>query len=189
MADLTEHLEQHLGLVQDGATDPELPRINVVWFGLNRPYPGMRTLSTLGLSHHHLTGSGANHQELLLHVREQTAPPNAPAILFQVAGELIERGHGLRRGEVIGPRGRLFDQGECTALYATGPAYVSEDFGELNTGSRTIILVWLVPITTAEAEFVASHGWPAFEDLLAAGDPDLSDVSRPPLAGIHPPTA
>jgi hypothetical protein len=61
--------------------------------------------------------------QLVLHLCDETAqqvgqdpdrfaPPNAPSILFQVAGELLERGCGLQPGEVIGPRGRLFDQGE-----------------------------------------------------------------------------
>ncbi len=75
------------------------------------------------------------------------------------------------------------------ALYAAVPVYVSQDFGELDTGTRTITLIRLVPITTTEAEFVASHGWTAFEDMLATEDPDLSDVNRPPLTGTHTPTA
>ena len=147
----------------------------------------MTTLATLGLSHHHLTqraGTGL-HRELLLHLPTDNSPPNATGVLFQVATELIDREYGLHRGEVIGPRGRLFDRGECTALYAAAPVYLPDSFSTLSTKGTTVVLTWLIPITTPEAEYVDSHGWNAFESLLVDENPDLTDPERRPLAGIH----
>jgi hypothetical protein len=95
---------------------------------------------------------------------------------------MVERGWGLRRGEVIGPRGKLFEHGTTTALYAAAPVYLPDDFAECAEGNRTIVLVWLVPITDDEAEYVRTHGWNSFEDALVAEDPDLTVVDRPPIS-------
>ena len=41
-----------------------------------------------------------------------------------------------------------------------------------------IVLVWLVPITAAEAHYVNDRTWEAFEDLLEEVNPDLRDLGR-----------
>jgi hypothetical protein len=89
-------------------------------FGADAPFAGVTTWATLGLSNHHLTqpGGGGLHQELVMHLPYARQPANAAGVLFQVAAELIERGRGLARGEVVGPRGQLFTQSEMTALVA-----------------------------------------------------------------------
>jgi hypothetical protein len=116
-----------------------------------------------------------------MHFRAQDQPPNAAGLLFQVAGELIDRGTGLQLGEVIGPRGRLFTHGDMTALLALGPTYLPDAFAVCRDSARNIVLVWLLPITTDEADFVFAHGWRAFENALVAADPDLTDIDRPSL--------
>jgi hypothetical protein len=144
------------------------------------PVPGFTTITTLGLSGHHLaqpSGKGV-HQELLMHLPIADQPRNAAGLLFQVAAELITRDRGLLRGEVIGPRGPLFGSGPMTALYATAPGYLPPGFDTCDTGTATVVMTCLVPITDAEAGYVRTHGWPAFEKALAAEDPDLADLSR-----------
>ncbi|MEU4249540.1 suppressor of fused domain protein [Amycolatopsis sp. NPDC026612] len=42
-------------------------------------------------------------------------------------------------------------------------------------------MVWLVPVSRAEAAYVGSHGWRAFEDELVRHDPDLLDPGRAEL--------
>jgi Suppressor of fused protein (SUFU) len=183
VADLIAHLECYLGEMlggtQGSGSTPD--RIQVATFGPNSPFAGATTLVTLGLSAHHLvqpSGKGV-HQELLMHFRTGNRPGNAVGLLFQVAAELITRGTGLLRGEVLGPRGQLFSRGDTTALYAAAPVFLPDDFAICREPNRTIVLVWLMPITTLEADFVRERGWPAFEDLLVAADPDLTDMSRP----------
>lgn len=122
-----------------------------------------------------------------MHLPANDQPSNAAGLLFQVASELIASGRGLLRGQVIGPRGPLFDSSPTTALYAAPPVYLPDGFAECDTGTTTIVMTWLVPITDAEARYVRDRGWSAFEDVLVAEDPDLVDLSRSPVnAAISP---
>ena len=164
----------------DGSTPAGL---QVAWFGANRPFAGVTTIATLGLSRHHLAPLNGKslHQELLMHLPMADQPRNAAGLLFQVAADLIARGRGLLRGEVVGPRGPLFGSGPMTALYAAAPGYLPAGFDTCDTGTGTVVMTLLVPITDAEADYVHARGWSAFEEALAAEGPDLADLSRNPV--------
>lgn len=178
MTELVSHLESFLGRMSGGSQGDSStpPGVQVAWFGPDSPAPGVTTLVTLGLSHHHL---GGLHQELLMHLRTDTLPGNAAGVLFQVAGELLARGHGLRRGEVLGPRGRLFPAGDMTALIAERPVCLPDEFAVCQTSAAKVVLTWLVPITTEEAQLAAAQGWPALQEAFIVHDPDLADITRP----------
>ncbi|PZG01799.1 suppressor of fused domain protein [Micromonospora deserti] len=182
MADLVEHLERFLGPIEGGTHgDDSTPAgVQVISFGADAPFTGITTWATLGLSNHHLgqQSRGGLHQELVMHLPNARQPVNTAGVLFQVAGELIERGRGLARGEVIGPRGRLFPKAEMTALVATTPVYLPDSFAVCDTPAAPVVLTWLVPLTEAEAQFAQVHGWPALEDIFVAQDPDLTDLGR-----------
>lgn len=65
------------------------------------------------------------------------------------------------------------------ALYASNPVYLPEAFAACQHEKLgTILFIWLIPITEHEAHFVKREGWGAFETLLEARDPDLSDFFR-----------
>jgi Suppressor of fused protein (SUFU) len=186
VADLVDHLESYLGEILYGSRgdDTTPPGVQVVWFGPDAPWPGVTTIATLGLSKHHLreVGSRGLHQELLMHLPTGDQPVNAAGVLFQIAAELIDRGQGILRGEVIGPRGRLFDRTDMTAVYAAIPVYLPDGFAVCETPAAAVVFTWLVPITTAEAAYIRSHGWPAFEEALLTENPDLSDPARPSIS-------
>jgi hypothetical protein len=59
--------------------------------------------------------------------------------------------------------------------------YLPPEFAVCDTGTTTVLMTWLVPITDTEASYVSTRGWPAFEDALLAEDPDLTDLSRRPV--------
>ena len=67
------------------------------------------------------------------------------------------------------------------ALYAAIPLYFSDEFASFREGDREVVMVWLVPVSRTEAEFVRTHGWGRFEDELTRTNPDLLDVHREPL--------
>ncbi|GAA2212911.1 hypothetical protein GCM10009850_083730 [Nonomuraea monospora] len=186
MAHLVEHMERFLGPIDSGSRgDDSTPAgVQVIRFGPDAPFTGVTTWATLGLSDHHLgqTSGRGLHQELVMHVRHDRQPANLAGVLFQVAGELVQRGRGLARGEVIGPRGRLFPQGEMAALVAAPPVYLPDSFAVCDTPATPIVVTWLVPLTEAEARFVHAHGWGVLEDIFVAQDPDLTDIER---AGVQ----
>jgi Suppressor of fused protein (SUFU) len=189
MTELIAHLESYLGAISGGTGgDESTPAgLQVVWFGANRPYTGVTTIATLGLSRHHLAQSASRgvHQELLMHLPMAGQPRKAAALLLQVAAELIAQGRGLLRGEVIGPRGPLFGSGQMTALYAAAPGYLAPGFDTCDIGTVTVVMTWLVPITDTEAGYVRTRGWPTFEETLIAEDPDLVDLSRSPVTAAR----
>ena len=110
--------------------------------------------------------------------RGTLAPDNLAAVLFQVAGDLIRRGYGAARGELFGPRGRLFAGTEMTALLAIPPVYLPDAFAVCETSFGPVVVTWMVPLTQAEADFVLAHGWAALESVFVEQYPDLTDLGR-----------
>ncbi|MEV0902417.1 suppressor of fused domain protein [Actinoplanes sp. NPDC049802] len=47
---------------------------------------------------------------------------------------------------------------------------------------QDVAIVWLVPVTSGEAKFIADYGRQRFEQLLSEQDPDLMDGDRPSIA-------
>jgi hypothetical protein len=50
------------------------------------------------------------------------------------------------------------------AFYAAIPVYFPDGFANYREEDRDVVMVWLVPISGTEAEFVHEHGWNRFED-------------------------
>lgn len=183
---LVDHLESYLGTIRCGWN--ELPdggtaQFHVVEYEGLPSIKGCVAYSTLGLSNLPLAPSAKSgqliRQELLLLARKSFGRENIPALVQQVAQEAIERNRAYLRGDVIGPRGAMFENTLLEAFYVASPVYLPEDFATctLPTGDVAVI-AWLVPITHAEAEYVHNVGWSRFEDILLAVDPDLLDFRR-----------
>ena len=104
----------------------------------------------------------------------------------QLVQEVIHEGRAPLRGEVIGPKGALDPDTDLEAFYFGIPVYQPDGFATCEDPEGPIVISWLVPLFPAEAAFVATHGWPALEDLLIHHDPDVTDWRRPPLP-VHSP--
>ena len=62
--------------------------------------------------------------------------------------------------------------------YVFGPGFeVYEPPGE----ERRIVVLWLVPITSAEARFVRQHGVQKFEELMQRSEVNVVDPGRAPI--------
>jgi hypothetical protein len=175
-------LESFLGPIESGVRgDESTPAgVQVVRFRADSPFTGVTTWATLGLSNHHLSQSSGRglHQELLMHLTNARQPTDPAGVLFQLAGELIQRGRGLGRGEVIGPRGKLFADTEMTALVAASPGYLPDSFAICETPATPVVMTLLVPLTEQEARFAVERGWRALEAIFVEQDPDLTDPRR-----------
>ena len=67
------------------------------------------------------------------------------------------------------------------ALYVAHPTYFPDEFGECSSGGHAMRILWLVPISRPEAQYVRDRGWSAFEDQLVERQPDLTDLLRPTM--------
>ncbi|RZU16410.1 suppressor of fused protein SUFU [Kribbella rubisoli] len=183
MTSMIKHFERQLGPIQDGwSGDPdsnEMP-FQIVRFAQGS---GDRTVAfaTLGLGRYPLisaaTGRTIRH-ELLLLVSEELVNEPFPSLLQEIGEEAIRDDRALLRGDLLGPRGPLISESHLEALYVTMPVYFPDDFATCDSPDGPIVIAWLVPVSLAEARYIDSAGWEAFEDRLIEQDPNLMDFSR-----------
>ncbi len=193
MATLIAHLERHLGPIQHGWS--ETPDGGSTPFQVAEcrggPLQGISAFVTLGLCRyalpsglceHGLRSPGAGESirhELIITAQTRFGARNIPALLQQVGMEAISRGSAYLRGEVLGPRGCLFEGKPFEALYVALPVFLEDQFTCFETeDGHDAVIAWLVPVTRAEARYVDEQGWEQFERLLLEHDPDLFDFDR-----------
>ncbi|EPD53269.1 hypothetical protein HMPREF1210_01000 [Paenisporosarcina sp. HGH0030] len=184
MKTFIEFLEDNLGEILygfgDDAESAELP-FQIVKFSKG-PFQKTTTYSTLGLSNH-ILASPENEmeirQELIMVSYSEFGDEGIPGILHQVGMSILKDHSALLRGDVIGPYGSLFDDSNLEALYSSIPVYFHDSFHsyDIDTNS-SILMTWLIPITSQEAGFISKQGWDSFEDILEEKDPDLVDFYR-----------
>lgn len=140
------------------------------------------TYFTIGLSNFDLVSVNSGRklrQELLLRVRKGREGNWIPAILEQVAGDLIKAGQAVLRGDCTGSRGPFFKNSPMEALYFSMPIFLAENCMQITHGlGPDIALVWAIPITRQEALFCESDGWQAFEEYLEGIFEDLFEFRR-----------
>lgn len=100
-------------------------------------------------------------------------------MLHDVAADLVARGEALLRGSACA--GPFKMPAAMSDLYCAIPVFFPDEFQAWRGSDPPTVFVWLVPITTAERQFVEAKGWEAFEQLLEVQDPDLLDLDRPAL--------
>ncbi|MDG4771996.1 suppressor of fused domain protein [Solwaraspora sp. WMMD792] len=185
---IVDHLETRLGPLRSGWTrDPsgvELP-FQVAEFGGGGQLVGSTSYATIGVSRHSLpspAGQQGISLELVMTTHSALAPSRFPQALQLVAGELLARHVPILRGQTFALPWSVAEGSKMAVLYAAAPGYFDEGFDsvELEDGCG-VAIVWMVPISVAEAEFVSSEGWDAFERLLVSADPDLLDPGRPSI--------
>lgn len=184
MSDLPAHLEQHLGPITGGwsnSTEGDPLGVTLARFA-GAPVAGASTYCTLGMSSVPLELDDRRvRHELLAACWDRCFVSGLGGLLAGLSLQVTDRGVALRRGEVLRFGGPLFEGTQASALYAAEPAYFPPGLGVWRGSDPPTVIVWLVPIYDAEAEFVAEHGWDAFENLLQEGDPDLLDLQRAPV--------
>ena len=187
MPSLIEHYEKYFGVIQHGwsksADAIDMP-FQVVECQ-EGTFKGVSCFATLGMSNYELGASvsgKAIRQELFLAAPTSLGARNIPAVLQQIGNETINRGLAYLRGDVIGPRGCLFEGAAFQAIYVTMPVYFPEALKTFQGEEGCeIVIAWLVPITQSEAFYIRNHGWEKFESLLEREDPNLFDFDRSSL--------
>lgn len=180
---LVAHFEQFLGPVASGwMKDPDgehLP-FQVVRYARG-PDIGSVAYSTLGFSRRPLSSADGTllRQEFVVLATKSLPVEYVLGMVRDVAAAAAANCRAPRQGDVFGPVPPPVPQSSMVAAYAAMPVYFDDAFAtHVSPSGERVEVVWLVPITTPEAEYVRSHGWEAFEHLLVDQDPDLVDVYR-----------
>jgi hypothetical protein len=174
---LVQHLESHLGLINEGWGDTS--EIKVVAFR-DQPHQGVVTYLTLGLSDYLLpmTHGRKVRQELLVSVYSRYNSKDVAAFLVSFSEYIVSQNRALLRGDVVGPSQPLVPNVSANAVYASIPVFFEDDFRTFDGSSPPTVFVWLIPLPSSDAEFVKQSGWDAFEDRLEASEVDFWDLDR-----------
>lgn len=179
---IVEHLETYLGSITKGWAPGLTVGIQVALFQ-NTPSSGLATLTSLGLNEHvlQLPKERIVRQEVLLVVDIQSPLERLSALVLRIAEMVLESHKALLRGQVLPLEEPVISGGLLTHLYVCIPYFFGEEAQTMLSSVPPTVLAWLVPITQAEASFIAKNGWNAFEDHLeATGEQlDLFDLKRP----------
>ena len=166
------HIERHFGPIQHGwseSPDGEKMPFQIVACKCGT-IEGATAFLTLGLCRHDLpskVSAKVIRHELVMTIQSQD-DQGVPSILQQMGLEALNRGYAYLRGEVVGPRGTLFEGSTLTAVYVTRPPFFPDESAVyLDEGGRNRIIVGLLPITSNEAAVVRERGWKEFEASIA----------------------
>lgn len=182
---IVEHLSRFLGPVAghqrfrwqdiDGRGQIDVLRFD------GQPHAGALTLVSVGLADHQLQASGGRpspRRELL--VSAWAHWPDLPRFVASATRLVLDAQAPIPYGSVLGPAGPLVAGATVEAALCWQPVYFPDELARID-GDPAVELVWLVPLTTAEAAFVSVQGAGRFEELLLDQMPDALDLTRPEL--------
>lgn len=186
LSPLIEHLERHLGTMDHAwGESGEKDGIRVARFP-GRPYDGVTTYATLGVSKNPLPMSGDRtvRQELVFFGNDEYPGEQIASFLVTFGEYVCGKAQALLRGDVVGPGPSLIPDARCQAnsVYAAIPVLYDDGFATLNATDPATVFVWLVPLRPEEAEFVRREGWESFEDRLERAEVDFGDLQRSSVA-------
>jgi hypothetical protein len=183
MSNYIEHLEYYLGKVNQtfepiGLVDKR--PFQVLSFR-GTPVPEATTIATAGLSGHILEQPRGPkiRQEFVACTYHKNANEEFAGIIDHVGRQILLEHKALLRGEVLGPAGPIVPGSTLEALLCASPWYWEDDgFSRYSGLTPAVLIVWLVPISCDEANFIQNNGIDVFEDLIAKREPDLFDLGR-----------
>lgn len=149
----------------------------------DQPVEGAVTLVTVGLSDTALKGPEGEilRQELLLCAWNGAKSESLYTGLFSAAQVYLDLGASANPGSILELEKPLGGPAGPREVFLYEPTYHPEELATVPPSQaepEPIEIVWLIPVTPAEAALVDAEGPDAFESYLAANDPDLLDLGR-----------
>jgi hypothetical protein len=180
---IIEHAEKFLGKISQGwKENTSSDGLQVVCFK-DAPFESVDTFMTAGLSHHELTISDEKkgRQELVLPISAKDLSEMVVSLLLFVCELILKNHDAVLRGQVIRLSMDVTERLGFDALYCTIPVFMNDEFATFGESQPLIVIVWMIPIYKNEADYIDTHGWSKFEDLLEKKTPDLFSLGREPI--------
>lgn len=181
---LVEHLEQYVGRIEGAeafSKSESSPKIKVLSYE-DVPTRPWGAYTTLGLSDHVLSSGNSRgmRMELVTFWDFETRKDWDPGlVLATVAGNCLESHAAVTLGDVIPLPQAIAPGSELDHVYVILPFLLPEEFETFHGLDESVIFPLLLPVTTAEAQFIRSNDKYAFEDYLDVRDvPILNPLRR-----------
>lgn len=180
---LIEHLEKHLGKIDQGWGESSTSSKVVAVRFRDQPMDGVVTYVTLGMSNHVLQmPKGLTvRQELVFIANEQYPSAQIASFLYTFSDFLISKKRALLRGDVIGPSTPVIPGVRMNSVYAAIPVVFEDSFATYRSSDPATVFVWLVPLIESEASIAKKIGWSKFEDFLERENIDFWNLDRAPI--------
>ncbi|WP_080712499.1 suppressor of fused domain protein [Pseudomonas brassicacearum] len=177
---LISHIENTLGLLEQGWSFREGSNPVQVVRVRNQPFDGVVTYVTLGLSDFLLSMPQEREirQELVFTTYETFSAEAIASFMLSFCDYILACNKALLRGDVVGPSAPLIPGVAVNSVYASIPVVFDEVFSVYKKSSPHTVMVWLIPLLKEEADFVKAIGWSEFEDVLERANPDLMELNR-----------
>lgn len=182
---IIDFLECHLGEMAGGliVDSPRHQGVQVPRFE-SQPVQGAVSYVTTGLCKHVLRRSDGDlvRLELLGCVWDRFRGAGFDSVLALIARDILEHHHAPRRGDVVRPRGPVVEGSCLEGVFWSDPGYHPEALEVLRFDGGEVRLLWAIPVSVSEVEFIEANGWRTFDELLRSRNPDLMDLHRDPVA-------
>ncbi len=178
-------LEKHLGQISKAWTKDkdgkELDCHILQWN--NQPEEACLTFVTNGLigNNFNLYDGNLIQEELMVCCTDTSYHRSLVNHLLSVTDLLKKQQRALLPGHVVGPYPAPIENTDKKGFFVAPPIYHPAEVALFTESDPTTYLIWLVPITENEAEFIFSHGHVAFTNLLEEQGPDVLDLNRPEM--------
>jgi antitoxin YqcF len=161
--------------VSEHVNDDETLRIYVL-SSPERPEPGLKSFSTVGLSDYPIPGSVQ--PPLGSEIVAVSNSTDFEAVIATAAFRVINSGWRVEPGNVF-PNiiDRHFAGATAPHLLFVNP-YLWDGLDSRALSGKTVAWLMGVPITEAEKLYRGEHGADALEDLFEQADPDFIDLQR-----------
>lgn len=179
---LKEHISIYCGENPCDVFHESLTGIKVAKFK-DIPEEGLVTFLSVGLSGHLLQQDSGRkiRQEFLITIDENFAFLDVEDVIFSVAKLVLDRHIALKQGELLGPRGSLFEDESCagiTSMMCGYPAYFPDGFAFFEMNDEVTVFVELILLTTQEASLAKDAGWSALMEEISKGVINILDLTR-----------
>lgn len=150
-----------------------------------QPIRSAKTFVTYGLSRHvldahtlQLTQAREVRIELLACVNEAIPDAAVVYLLMSFGNAILRRRQAPVNGEIINWQTTIFEEPRFRYLYCTEPLLFPSELAVFGGSSPETVIVWLFPVTEAEAMFAINVGFERFNSLLRAEHPDIFAFDR-----------
>lgn len=174
---LVELIEKNFGQIKMGWKSKKLSRLNVI--SLKDDKQKVNYLMTLGLSHKKFQTKQDREvkAEYFMEFSQSWSSREAASLLLQLAENTVLQNDLPNPEETISVSGGVWEDDKIHSIYFTSP-YLRDHFFQNDMDKVGVVIIWALPITKFEHEFLKKEGRVKLEDYWIRKKVNLHNPSR-----------